>query len=146
MKRTRAVAALVFTVTASVGCAQTGAVSRKWDSVPVSAVIFNNDVSKCLQLTPQKISVDGLIAKLTAQGTFVSSTGVCGCTSALLTYTVVEERTPGHLLEWVSAAVSTRSAEKGAKRQFEFVLSSDVAVPITGAVTLSIRCAPHHRL
>jgi hypothetical protein len=143
MTRNRAVAAVVFTVAASVGCAQTGAPPRKFDTLPVSAIIVKNNVSKCLQLAPQKITVHGSIAKLTAQGTFSSSTGECGCTSALLSYSVVEERTPGHLLEWISAVISTRSAEKGAKREFDFVLSSDAALPVTGALTLSIRCTPH---
>jgi hypothetical protein len=113
---------------------------RKWETLPVSAVKVRNDVSNCLQIEPQKIAVDGLVARLTAQGTFVSNTGECGCKSALLRYTVVEERTPGQPLEWVSALVSTRSADKGARRPFNFVLSSDASVPVTGKLTLAIRC------
>lgn len=133
----------LLAVASAAACAQTGTSSRKWETLPLSSIIVKNQVSKCLQVRPSKIEVTGSIAKLTAEGSFSSSTGDCGCTSALLSYKVAEARAPGHSIQWVSALVSARSSSAGATRQFDFVLSSDATVPVTGPVTLSIACAPH---
>ncbi len=105
-------------------------------------VKVRNEITHCVSIEKQQIVTDGSITKLVANATFLQSTGVCGCTSALLEYRVstgADEKE----VEWVRAVVSARPHSAGTRKRFEFVLSGDSGLPVGNEVTLRLQCAPH---
>jgi hypothetical protein len=103
-------------------------------------VDLHNEVSACLKLDNQRVLASGSFLVLSANGTFIKSTGECGCTSALLEYNV-SSGSGERRLELVRALVSAKPPRDN-QRPFEFLLQSDSRLPHRSPLTLVVRCAP----
>lgn len=105
-------------------------------------VNVRNEVSACLKLDKQRVLATDSFLVLSADGTFMKSTGECGCTSALLEYNV-SSGAGERRLELVRALVSAKPPSDN-RRTFEFLLQSDSRLPHRSPLTLVVRCAPDY--
>jgi hypothetical protein len=125
--------ALALLITTHTG-AQAGAAGQP-------QIIVDNHVSSCLRLDGKRLHTTDSLVILSVNGTFLKSTGECGCTSALLEYTVSSGEGEKRM-EWVRALVFARPPKNNLKT-FDFVVKSDSTLPPQSPLTLDVQCAPH---
>ena len=107
--------------------------------ITLGRVRVENAVSNCMTLEPKEVQQSGSIEKLVADAQFITSTGECGCKSALLRYRVYAQGAHGQRMERLSGTVNTMG-NVGAKA-IEFVLSPEPPTRRRNALIVSISCA-----
>ena len=128
----------IGTVVAAAGLAAT-AVAAEPAKITLDQVRVENAVSRCMTLEPKQVQHSGSVVKLLADARFISSTGECGCKSALLRYRVYAQPASGRRVEARSGTLNTLGST-GVKA-VEFVLGTNAPIRQQSPLILSVGCA-----
>jgi hypothetical protein len=109
---------------------------------PRIAIKTENAVAACLEVGSPLIKASGNLLLADSTLRFKKTLGTCGCTSALLRYSVLETVAvaggPGVEYERSSGRFRARSS---GQRRFSFVISTDADINTSGPLTLRVGCA-----